>query len=64
MVGSGSSAKLHGFTWTHAHGFKTVNDPHGVNTTTINGVNSHGDLVGFYVDKAGNTDGFLARPRA
>ena len=29
---------------------------------TINGVNDHGDLVGFYTDSAGNTDGMLARP--
>lgn len=53
---------MHGFVWTVAHGFQTVNDPHGVNTTTINGINSRGDLVGFYVDAAGNTDGFLAKP--
>ncbi len=36
--------------------------PHGIGTTTINGVNNAGDLVGFYVDAAGNTDGFLATP--
>ena len=30
--------------------------------TTINGVNDAGDLVGFYVDSAGNTDGFLVTP--
>jgi hypothetical protein len=29
--------------------------------TTINGVNNAGDLVGFYTDSAGNTDGFLAK---
>jgi hypothetical protein len=61
-VGSGSSAQMHGFTWTPQHGFRTVDDPHGVGTTTINGVNDHGQLVGFYVDGAGNTDGFLATP--
>jgi len=62
-VGGGSNPPMHGFTWTHAHGFAEVNDPHGVRTTTINGLNDHGDLVGFYVDSKGNTDGFLARPR-
>ena len=31
-------------------------------TTTINGVNDAGDLVGFYLDAADNTDGFLATP--
>ena len=61
-VGSGSSAAMHGFTWTPQHGFRTVDDPHGAGTTTVNGVNDHGQLVGFYVDGNGNTDGFLASP--
>ncbi len=62
-VGSGSSATMHGFTWRPGHGFSTVDDPHGVGTTTINGVNDAGELVGFYVDSAGNTDGMIALPR-
>jgi hypothetical protein len=62
-VGSGDNAAMHGFTWRPGYGFRTVDDPHGVGTTTINGVNDAGDLVGFYVDSAGNTDGMLARPR-
>jgi len=33
-----------------------------VGTTTINGINDFGDLVGFYVDSNGNTDGMLAVP--
>ena len=37
-----------------------VDAPHGMGTTTINGVNDAGDLVGFYTDSAGNTDGMLA----
>jgi hypothetical protein len=61
-VGSGSSAQMHGFTWTPGGRFHTVDDPHGIGTTTINGVNDHGQLVGFYVDSAGYTDGFLATP--
>jgi hypothetical protein len=60
--GTGSSAVMHGFTWKPGQGFKTVNDPYGATTTTINGVNNAGDLVGFYVDSATNTDGFLAIP--
>jgi hypothetical protein len=65
-VPSSNANALEGFTWTPKHGFTTVNDPHGVNggnlTTTINGVNDFGQLVGFYVDANGNTDGFLATP--
>jgi len=62
QVGTGSSAQMHGFTWTPQHGFHSVDDPNGVGTTTINGVNDRGDLVGFYTDGAGNTDGLLATP--
>jgi hypothetical protein len=62
-VGSGSSAQMHGFTWTPQHGFTTIDDPHGQGTTTINGVNDRGQLVGFYtVDGGAITDGFLATP--
>lgn len=61
-VGSGSSAVTHGFTWTRGRGFKSVDDPQGVGSTTINGVNDFGDIVGFYTDSAGNTDGFAAVP--
>jgi hypothetical protein len=62
-VGTGSSATMHGFTWSPESGFTTIDDPHGIGTTTINGVNDRGDLVGFYVDANGNTDGFLATPQ-
>ena len=61
-IGSGDKAKSHGFTWTKSGGFVTVDDPHGKGTTLVNGVNSAGDLVGFYTDEKGNTDGFLAIP--
>src|ERR1035437_7479836 len=33
-VGSGAAAVMHGFTWTGQHGFRTVDDPHGIGTTT------------------------------
>jgi hypothetical protein len=62
QVGSGSSAMTHGFTWTPQRGFQTVDDPNGVGATTINGVNDEGQLVGFYTDSQGNTDGMLATP--
>ncbi|HWF80286.1 MAG TPA: hypothetical protein VN695_06840 [Streptosporangiaceae bacterium] len=51
-----------GFTWSRGHGFQTINDPLGVGNTFVNGINSAGDLVGFYVGKHGNTNGFLATP--
>jgi Cu/Zn superoxide dismutase len=63
-AGSGGSAATHGFTWRLGGGFQRIDDPHGIGTTTVNGVNDAGDLVGFYVDSAGNTDGMLAAPRA
>jgi hypothetical protein len=56
------NGNTYGFTWTHAHGFKIVNDPKGVGSTIINGIDDRGELVGFYMS-GGNTDGFLARPR-
>jgi hypothetical protein len=62
QVGSGGAAATHGFTWTAKGGFKTVDDPDGMGTTTVNGVNDAGVLVGFYVDAAGNTHGMLAKP--
>jgi hypothetical protein len=43
--------------------FLSIDDRNGVGTTTINGLNDNGQLVGFYVDSNGNTDGFLANPR-
>jgi hypothetical protein len=62
-VGSGDNAQTHGFTWRPGYGFRTVDDPHGIGATTINGVNDAGVLVGFYTDAAGNTDGLIAQPR-
>jgi hypothetical protein len=62
QLGSGAAARIHGFTWTQRRGFTTVDDPHGAVDTTINGLNNAGDLVGFYVTRAGSTDGLLATP--
>ncbi len=61
-TGSGSSTQNFGFTWTEGRGFITISDPAGVGSTTVNGVNDLGDLVGFYVDSSGNTDGMLVTP--
>jgi hypothetical protein len=60
-----SAGAMHGFTVTNVlkkAKFTNIDDPLGVGTTTVNGVNDAGDLVGFYVDSAGNTDGMLATP--
>ena len=57
------SAGTHGFAWAPGFGFETVNDPNDVNSTTINGVNDRGGLVGSYEVSAKNTDGLLAIPQ-
>jgi hypothetical protein len=62
QVGRGAGATTHGFTWTRQRGFITVDDPAGPGATTISGVNNAGDLVGFYVNAAGQTDGLVATP--
>ena len=41
--------------------------PNGIarhDSTTVNGVNDQGDLVGFYTDANGNTDGMLVTPNS
>jgi hypothetical protein len=56
---------MHGFVLDHPTTTPTwhsVDDPNGVGSTVINGENDAGDLVGFYTDAAGNTDGMLATP--
>ncbi len=63
QVGTGKSAMMHGFVWAPGLGFSNVDDPSGVGATTVNGINDHGRLVGFYTDSSGNTDGFLATPQ-
>jgi hypothetical protein len=58
-----SNGAMHGFLLSsplsHAQ-WKSIDDPNGIGTTTINGINDKGELVGFYVDSNGNTDGLLA----
>jgi hypothetical protein len=39
-----------------------VDDPNGIGTTTFNGVNDRGQIVGFYVNGADNTIGLVANP--
>lgn len=48
---------LHGFVYDiGTNTFTTVDDPNGVNGTTLNGLNDLGQLTGFFVDAAGNTN--------
>jgi hypothetical protein len=55
--------QMHGIIFnSHTGRFTTLDDPHGIGTTTLNGINDFGDIVGFYVDAHGNTDGLLATP--
>jgi probable HAF family extracellular repeat protein len=64
-VGTGDATQTHGFIMSsplHHAQWQTIDDPQGSGTTTINGINDHADLVGFYVDWTGNTDGLLAYP--
>jgi len=72
VVGSYMDAKgnTDGFVFSTATGtYTTVIDPHAkpvagstTTTTVVNGVNDQGQLVGFYVDANGNTDGMLVNP--
>lgn len=63
QLGTGNTATSHGFIWSPGFGFATVDEPAGIGSTLINGVNDHGRIVGFYTDSAGNTDGFLGTPK-
>ena len=63
IVGSyvDSSGSTHGFVENNSGVVTTINDPNGVGTTTVNGINNGGSLVGFYTNGS-NVDGFLAVP--
>jgi hypothetical protein len=67
-MGTGDNAQMFGFSLTNRRSsgatnttpvFQTISDPNGQGTTTVNGISSCGNIVGFYVDAAGNTDGML-----
>jgi hypothetical protein len=59
----GAGGKMFGVTFNDTTStWQKFSDPNGVGTTIFNGINSKGDIVGFYVDSAGNTDGLLATP--
>jgi probable HAF family extracellular repeat protein len=53
----------HGFLYTVSSGqFASIDDPGGVGTTIVNGINDHADLVGFYGTAPINR-GFVALPQ-
>jgi hypothetical protein len=59
MVGT----TMHGFVYNSTNGhFHSIDDPKGPGTTTINGINNLAQIVGFYVDSNGHTDGFIGTP--
>jgi hypothetical protein len=58
-----TSGLMHGIVCNVLSGACLVtDDPKGRGTTTFNGVNDLGQVVGFYVNGAGNTIGLLATP--
>jgi probable HAF family extracellular repeat protein len=57
-----AGGNTHGFVWTSGGGFTTVDDPNGVGTTIVNGINDRGMIVGFYGTAPINS-GFVAFPR-
>ena len=59
MVGTA----MHGFVYNSTNGhFHSIDDPNGLGTTTINGINNLRQIVGFYIDSNGHTDGFIGTP--
>ncbi len=61
-----SSGTIHGFVLDNLLGtpewVAPVDDPNANGTTIVTGIQNHHDLVGYYVDGGGNTNGFLAMP--
>jgi hypothetical protein len=55
----GQHKQTYGFIYSGGT-LKTISDPNGVGSTVVNGVNNVGQIVGFYTDPKGNTDGFVA----
>jgi hypothetical protein len=44
---------------TSARRWQSFDEPNAVGRTILRGLNDRGDLVGSYLDGAGNTNGFL-----
>ena len=56
-----AGGNTHGFVWTSKGGFQTIDEPNGIGTTVVNGINDKGALVGFYGTAPVNS-GFVAFP--
>ena len=62
-VWTDTSGNSHGFVYTvAATSFQSVDDPNGIGTTIVNGINDNGVLVGFYGSAPLNS-GFVASPQ-
>jgi hypothetical protein len=57
-----SGGNTQDFVWTSASGFQTIDNPNGIGTTVVNGINDKGVLVGFYGTSPTNS-GFVAFPQ-
>jgi len=58
-----SGGLTHGFLYSISNGqFVSIDNPNGIGTTIVNGINDAGDLVGFYGTAPINT-GFVALPQ-
>ena len=54
---------MHGFLYNvPTKTFQPIDEPAGVASTTVNGINDLGQIVGFYVDAADHTVGFVGTP--
>ncbi|MGA9600842.1 MAG: hypothetical protein WBS22_11445 [Methylocystis sp.] len=62
IVGTDTDANgMHGVIYNElTNSWTVLDDPNGIGTTTFNGLNDLGQIVGFYVDGDGNTIGLLA----
>ncbi len=57
-----TAGSTHGFILRSGH-WQGINDPHGVGSTVVNGVDNKDRLVGFYGNVAGGiSHGFVATP--
>jgi hypothetical protein len=54
----------HGFVYSIATGQATFTNIPNSSSVTDAGINDKGDLVGFYTDANGNTDGMLVTPNS